>query len=575
MLPLELLKQVTMVQLPLEPLSVALMRPSLFAVTTVVVFSLFADRVTAESSVQSSPKFNIVFAFADDLGRYASAYADPNRPSPNDLIQTPHFDDVASEGVLFDNAFVSVPSCTPSRAAFLTGRHFFRNGSHSQLHHPWHSDATSKELPVDPWADIRGMGLMLADAGYHIGWTYKMHLSEDRMGGKQRNYVSAGKAFNQFSQKVHSAKNPATAKEKLLNEVRGNFDAFLADRDSDQPFFYWFNPTNTHRDWAQGSGQDLWGLNPDELKGKLPKFLPDNETIREDFADYLGEAMAFDAAVGVLIKQLKAMDQWDNTLFVISGDHGAPGFPRGKCNLYDFGTQVPLVIRLPKTLRPQNASPPVQRIATPVSLVDLAPTFLDVVDVRATQPMDGETLLPAMQSALPDVTKRLRGWVLMGRENHVDEARPGGLPYPMRAIRNDRYLFIRNFAPDRWPVAEPPLSAPLTVSVKKKDGKRRMDLDFGPTREFFAQNEGSEDIREAWELGFAKRPAEELYDVKSDPDQIHNLIDSVSHQNVAEELRSQLMRELTGSGDPRVAGDGTAFDRPPYTRGDETIGRIE
>ena len=94
---------------------------------------------------------NIVLLFADDLGRYASAYSDAKRPSPNDLLSTPVFDRVAREGALFQNAFVSVPSCTPSRGALNTGRHFFRNGSHSQLHHPWRKGAP------DPFDQVKGM----------------------------------------------------------------------------------------------------------------------------------------------------------------------------------------------------------------------------------------------------------------------------------------------------------------------------------------------------------------------------------------------------------------------------------
>ena len=540
-----------------------------------LVFSSIHSLSAQEAAeFNDAPKFNIVFAFADDLGRYASAYADPSRPSPNDLIRTPNFDSIASEGVLFENAFVSVPSCTPSRAAFLTGRHFFRNGSHSQLHHPWHQHLVKGDKVADPWQDIRGMGLMLADAGYHIGWSYKMHLSEDRMGGKKRNYIQSGRAFNRYSQVVSKAKDKEAAKAKLLDEVRGNFQSFLNDREEKQPFFYWFNPTNTHRSWVQGSGKTLWGLDPDELHGRLPQFLPDNAVIREDFADYLGEAMAFDAAVGVLIDQLKTAGQWKNTLFVISGDHGAPGFPRGKCNLYDFGTQVPLVIRLPETIGANRESPRVQRLVSPVSLIDLAPTFLDVVGLKPTQSMDGESLMPAIEANPEDAEKMLRGWVLMGRENHVDEARSHGLPYPMRALRNQQFLFVTNFAPDRWPVAQPPLSASLTTA-KSPNSQRRMDLDFGPTRDFFAQNEGSEDIRQAWELGIAKRPAEELYDVIADPDQTNNLIGDPALEDVAKQLRAQLMRELTGNGDPRVTGDGNAFDRPPYSRNDPKVGRVK
>ena len=85
-------------------------------------------------------KPNIVLLFADDLGRYASAYGDSQRPSANDLLSTPVFDRIAAEGALGWNVFVSAPSCSPSRAALISGRHFFRNGSHSQLHSPWHGN---------------------------------------------------------------------------------------------------------------------------------------------------------------------------------------------------------------------------------------------------------------------------------------------------------------------------------------------------------------------------------------------------------------------------------------------------
>ena len=102
----------------------------------------------AASAAKDRP--NILLLFADDLGRYASAYSDPRKPSPNDIIRTPAFDRVTKEGALFENAFVSVPSCTPSRAALNTGRHFFRNGSHAQLHHPW-----QKGVP-DPFDSIKG-----------------------------------------------------------------------------------------------------------------------------------------------------------------------------------------------------------------------------------------------------------------------------------------------------------------------------------------------------------------------------------------------------------------------------------
>ncbi len=88
----------------------------------------------------------------------------------------------------------------------------------------------------------------------------------------------------------------------------------------------------------------MWNIDPDDLRGKLPPFLADVPEVREDIADYFGEVMALDLAVGALMDQLKSSGLWDNTIVVLSGDHGAPGFPHGKCNLYDFGSSVPLII---------------------------------------------------------------------------------------------------------------------------------------------------------------------------------------------------------------------------------------
>ena len=91
------------------------------------------------------------------------------------------------------------------------------------------------------------------------------------------------------------------------------------------PFATGFGPTNVHRKWIKGSGLKLWGINPDDLKGKMPAFLPDVDVVREDFADYLGEVAAFDHAVGLLVDMLKEKGLYENTLIVISGGPWASG----------------------------------------------------------------------------------------------------------------------------------------------------------------------------------------------------------------------------------------------------------
>src|SRR5690606_23006107 len=160
-----------------------------------------------------------------------------------------------------------------------------------------------------------------------------------------------GRRFNQFSQNatkmIAEGRSFEEAKAELLEEARGNFEDFLEAKRGDEPWLYWFGPTNVHRKWIKGSGKALWGIDPDELKGKMPPFLPDVSEVRQDLADYFGEIAAWDAAIGVLLGELEQRGEEDRTLVVISGDHGAPGFPHGKCNLYGFGTNVCLSVTGP------------------------------------------------------------------------------------------------------------------------------------------------------------------------------------------------------------------------------------
>jgi uncharacterized sulfatase len=495
----------------------------------------------------AAEKPNIVLLFADDLGRYASAYADPAKPSPNDIVRTPVFDRIAAQGARFDHAFVSVPSCTPSRGALYTGRHFFRNGSFSQLHSRW-----AKGAP-DPSDAITGMPVSLQKAGYHIGWSHKWHIPERLMGGKDRQYSPAGQRINSYSEVL--TKKPG-ARDELLEEVRKNFRAFLADRKEGQPYFYSFNPTNTHRTWVRGSGKALWGLDPDQLKGKIPPFLPDNEVVREDFADYLGEVMAFDAACGVIVDELAKRGELDRTLVVISGDHGAPGFPRGKCNVHDFGSGVPLVLRWPAKIAAGRV------VKKPVSLIDLAPTFLAAAGTTSPDDPDGQDLLPALAAGADE--SALRGWALIGREVHVGGAREGFLPYPVRALRTAEFLYVRNFKPDRWPMGDPKAAAGDAIPGEAALNDTRAafaDIDASPTKTWLIRNRTADGLETVLKHGWEKRPEEELYILAEDPHQIRNVAADPARAEILAKLRGQLMAELEAKKDPRLQDD---FDRPPY-----------
>ena len=501
---------------------------------------------------------NILFAFADDWGRYASIYAEANGArTPNDLIRTPHFVRVAREGVLFRNAYVTAPSCTPCRSSLLSGQYFFRTGRGAILQGAvWDSS-----IPSYP--------LLLEKHGYHIGFTYKVWSpgtpANAGYGGAANSYGKAGGSFNGFSQTATSmiakGKSVDEAKAELFKQVTGNFDQFLAARKTDQPFCYWFGPTNVHRKWTAGSGKKLWGLDPEKLQGKLPPFLPDVPVVREDFADYLGEAMAFDSALGLLLAKLEEMGELENTLVVVSGDHGAPGFPRGKCNLYDFGTGVALAARWGKAEGGRV-------VDDFVNLMDLAPTFLDAGGVAIPDVMTGRSILPVLQSEKTGLVDPTRTWVITGRERHVAKARAGGLPYPQRALRTQDYLYIINFEPDRYPMGD--RNGVLEGKVPSHNGLVNntfdcyADLDASPTKAFMVEHRNDPKWKAMFELGFGKFPREELYVITDDPHQMNNVAKLEHYTTVRKQLEAQLLTELKRVADPRVSQDPVPFEYPPF-----------
>lgn len=494
-------------------------------------------------------KPNIIFAFADDWGRYASAYREADRATINDVFETPHFDGLAKQGVLFWDAHVSAPSCSPSRTAVLTGRHFFRNGSGAQLHNPWTGDPEA-----DPVKKLESYHTLLEKAGYHTGVTYKTHVSMHLFVDSKHQYNKAGRKVNGFSgyvSKAENVKDIASRKQELLNEVRGNMRNFLEAREDGQSFCWYFSPTNPHRTWTQGSGKKLWSIDPDDLKGKMPAFVPDVHTIREDMADYLGECKAFDEQIGVIVDELKKQGLYENTILVISGDHGAPGFPRGKTSLINFGSQVPLLI-----VWPEGVANPGRRIDNPTSTVDLAPTFLEAAGLPVHEQMDGNSLLPILKDgSAKGITELGNEFVITGRERHKVEARAGHLPYPSRAIRTKDFLYIKNFKPDRWPQFDPPMTKGIGTHG---------DFDGGPTKQWFGQNQEDPKYKLAMELAWGLRPAEELYDLRNDVDQMTNLADDPKFTAVKAELAGKLMDVLVTGEDPRIVGEGDAFDKPPY-----------
>ena len=522
-----------------------------------IAFVSHGSQMIAANSTGQRP--NILFVFADDWGRYASCYKGlDGRPTINDVIKTPNVDRVAKEGVLFRNAFVNAPSSTPCRSSLFSGRYFFNCNLGAILQ----GAEWDENIPVYP--------LMLEKAGYSIGKSFKVwgpgKPADAPFGGQKYAYEKAGRAANNFSEEVTSrignGMSLEQAREEVLEQVRQNFKDFLAARLKGNPWHYYFGPTTTHRSWVKGSGKKLWGIQPDWLKGKFPEFLPDVAEVREDVADYLGECQAVDAYVGVLLKCLEEAGEADNTVIVLSGDHGMPGVTSGKCNLYDMGVSVPLIIKMP-------GSKTGRIVDDFVRLPDLAPTFMEIGGINPPENLYGKSLLPLLESEKSGVIDSLRNWVITGRERHVSTAREDNLPYPMRSLHAPDYVYIRNFEPDRWPMGSPgavtPEFTPDASELEKNTRIAFADMDASPTKAWLVKNRLNPNWKWFYQIAFGKRPAEELYDVHRDPDMIHNLAGNPEFAAVKKKLSDQFMSELKRAQDPRVAENPSRFEMPPFT----------
>jgi uncharacterized sulfatase len=239
-----------------------------------------------------------------------------------------------------------------------------------------------------------------------------------------------------------------------------------------------------------------------------------------------------------------------------------PGVPGGKCNLYDFGVGVALIAAGPGVLGGRMVN-------DFVNLMDLAPTFLEVGGVKPPEVMTGRSFLNVLRSGKSGQVDPARTWVVSGRERHVAAARDGNLPYPHRTLRTAEFRYVRNFAPDRWPMGSAKFASqadlPSLEALEKNTFVAFADMDASPTKAWLVRQYGEARWLWHYDFAFAPRPAEELYDLRGDPDQTQNLAADAAFAEKKQELAEQLMKVLRDTGDPRVTGDGQTFERPPFT----------
>ncbi|MBJ7396428.1 MAG: sulfatase [Akkermansiaceae bacterium] len=485
-----------------------------------LVFPVMAEndspRVSTPASTASS-KPNILFAIADDWSYgHAGAYGCK-------WIKTPAMDRVAREGILFNNAYTPNGKCSPSRASIITGRN------------PWQLKEAGNHWSVFP-AEFKSFQESLGEHGYFAGMTGKgwgPGIAKDAAG---KNREMAGKPFSarKFPSRITKGISPA--------DYAGNFNDFLDAAPKDQPWSFWYGGHEPHRGYEYGSGVAKGGRKTSDID-RVPACWPDTEQVRNDMLDYAFEVENYDLHLSRMLEELEKRGMLENTIVVVTSDNGMP-FPHCKGYAYNNSDHLPLAIMWPKGI-----AKPGRVVDDYVSFIDFAPTFLEVAGVTQREsgmaPTTGRSLTEIFKSDKSGRVIPERDHVLLAKERN-DVGRPNDEGYPIRGIVKNGMLYLHNFQPDRGPggVAE--------TGYK--------DTDESPTKTAVLETEKKPDLKHFFDASFGKLPADQLFDLRSDPDCMNNLAATMSFA----ELQKQLFAELKQQGDPRMLENGHIYDEYPY-----------
>ncbi|MCL7763997.1 sulfatase [Polaribacter sp. Z014] len=473
--------------------------------------------ISCEKKVEKKP--NILFCIADDASFIHTSIQGTSQ------LNTPNFDRVARQGVLFNNAYSNVSSCAPSRAAILTGRNLWELEEGGLLF-----GGLRKKFPT--------VSNMLKETGYATGYTGKGYMPASLKEPYQTEPLAP--ELNKIRMKV-----PKFISNK---DYASNFEDFLDKKEKDKPFFFWFGSHEAHRAYSQGIGVKH---GKDISKIKVPGFLPDTDLVRSDIADYYYEIEWFDTHLGRMIKALEASGELENTIIIVTADNGMP-FPRAKASCYDYGTHMPLAIYWGNKIKGGA------NVDDFISFTDFAPTLLEAVGLDIPKEMSGKSFLNVLLANKSGQVDATRNRVFTGLERHA-YCRPEGLGYPVRTIRKGDWLYMVNFEPDRYPGGNPDF-----YSVHQG---YYGEVDAGPTRSYLIDNKEDIDVKYYFDLQFAKRQKVELYNVKEDPYQLKNLASEEKYTDLCDSLKTELFTYLKETNDPRMEGKAPWDNYPYYFKG--------
>lgn len=411
---------------------------------------------------------HIIFIIADDVSwDDFGCYGNP-------AVRTPNIDKLAQEGIRFDNTYLTTSSCSPSRNSIISGRYPHNSGA-AELH-----TALPKEQIPFP--------LILKNAGYYTVQAGKSHFG-----------APALRAFDQ----AYEGKEGGTGAEERWVKC-------LQERPKDKPIFAWFAAVDAHRPWqADNFGKPH---NPDKVI--VPPYLADTKRTRQDMASYYNEIARFDYYVGEVIKELKKQGIEKNTLLLVMADNGRP-FPRCKSRVYDSGMKTPFVIKWPAGVpKPGGVS------KSMISVIDVAPTLLEVAGLKAPDEFQGKSFAKLFKNP----TQEFRQYIFAEHNWHDYEAHE-------RMVRSKNLMYVLNSRPNlsnHGPADSN--SSPAFEDLKS------------------LRDQGKLSPAQA-EIFMLPRPYEELYDCVKDPQQLVNVASLPEYQKALTELRSVLTNWRTETKD--------------------------
>ena len=484
--------------------------------TLILLLAVVALSCTQKAKVAERP--NILFCMSDDQSfPHASAYGCT-------WVNTPAFDKVASNGLLFTNAYTANAKCAPSRAVILTGRN------------SWQLEEAASHVGFFP-NKFKTVFETLGDFGYSTGRTAK---------GWAPGVIRPinGQPRELIGQNYSDIKTTPPAQHMDKTDYSANFDAFLDDCEAGKPFAFWYGGTEPHRAYEYGAGIKYGGKKLSDID-RVPAYWMDNDTVRTDMLDYAFEIEHFDTHLGRMIASLEKRGMLENTIIVVTADNGMP-FPRCKAQEYPSSCHLPLAIMWPEGIKKKG-----RKITDFVSFIDFTATWLDIAGVSekesGMEAITGKSLRPIFESNKEGRVVPERNFVLVGKERH-DTGRPNDVGYPIRAIITDNFTYLKNFKPERWPAGQPETGY--------------LDVDGSPTKTMMLNTYGTKNHK-YYQYAFGKKTPEEFYDLKVDGECLNNVAYDEERMADKQYLADKLMAALKAQGDPRVLGNGDVFDAYP------------